>query len=132
MGLAIIAALLFGIGSNPAIAQNVEIAWTDSFIDATDPGIKLLLRGKMAAGNSKFTVAIAACLIFVLDRIQSLDHAPESSLEPDNYSRTTIRHSNKPRPWCRRTRERCRRNRHNRSCSCPILFRWPAESGHAS
>ena len=53
MGLAIIAALLFGIGSNPAIEQNVEIAWTDSFIDATDPGIKLLLRGKMAAGNSK-------------------------------------------------------------------------------
>jgi len=26
MGLAIFAALLFGIGSNPAIAQNVEIA----------------------------------------------------------------------------------------------------------
>jgi len=78
--------------------------------------------------NSVFT----ACFIFVLDKIQSLDHAPESSLELDNYSRTTIRHSNKPRPWCRRTRERYRRNRHNRSCSCPILFRWPAESGHAS
>jgi hypothetical protein len=34
------------------------------------------------------------CLIFVLGTIQSLDHEPESSLEPDNYSRTTIRHSN--------------------------------------
>jgi len=78
--------------------------------------------------NSVFT----ACLIFVLDKIQSLDHAPESSLELDNCSRTTIRHSNKPRPWCMRTRERYRRNRHNRSCSCPILYRWPAESGHAS
>jgi hypothetical protein len=78
--------------------------------------------------NSVFT----ACLIFVLDKIQSLDHASESSLELDNYSRTTIRYSNKPRPWCMRTRERYRRNRHNRSCSCPFLYRWPAESGRAS
>ena len=78
--------------------------------------------------NSVFT----ACLIFVLDKIQSLDHAPESSLELDSYSRTTIRHSNKPGPWYRRIRERYRRNRHNRSYSCPILSQWPAESGHAS
>jgi hypothetical protein len=78
--------------------------------------------------NSVFT----ACLIFVLDKIQCLDHAPESSLELDNCSRTTIRHNNKPRPWCRRTWERYRRNRHNRSCSCPLLSRWPPESGHAS
>jgi hypothetical protein len=77
-------------------------------------------------------LVFTACVIFVLDKIQCLDYAPESSLEPDSYSRTTIRHSNKPRPWCRRTRERYHRNRRNRSCSCQILFRWPAESGHAS
>jgi hypothetical protein len=77
--------------------------------------------------NSVFT----ACAIFALDTIQSLDHASESSLELDSYSRTTIRRSNKPRPWCRRNRERCRRTRHNRSCNCPIVYRWRAESGHA-
>jgi hypothetical protein len=37
----------------------------------------------------------------VLDKTQSLDHAPESSLGLDSYSRTTIRHGNKSRPWCR-------------------------------
>jgi hypothetical protein len=61
--------------------------------------------------NSVFT----ACLILVLDKIQSLDHARWGSLQRDSYSRTTIRHSSKPGPWCRRTRERYRRNRHNRS-----------------
>ena len=62
-----------------------------------------------------------AYVIFVLDKIQSLDHARWGSLQRDSYSHTTIRHSNKPRPWCRRTREQCRRNRHNRSCSCLIF-----------
>ena len=33
----------------------MEITKTDSLIDSLDPGIKLLLREKMAAGNSKFT-----------------------------------------------------------------------------
>jgi hypothetical protein len=55
LGHAIFAALLLGIGPDPAIAQNAEIAKPDTFIDATYPGIKLFLREKMAAGNSKFT-----------------------------------------------------------------------------
>jgi hypothetical protein len=42
-------------GLDPAIAQDAEIVKTDTLIDATDPGIKLLLREKMAAGNNKFT-----------------------------------------------------------------------------
>ena len=55
MGLAISTAPIAGFGSDPAIAQDVEIAKTDSLIDGTDPGIKLFLREKMAAGNRKFT-----------------------------------------------------------------------------
>ena len=54
-GLALFAAPLLGSGSDRAVAQDVEIVKTDTLIDATDPGIKLLLREKMAAGNSKFT-----------------------------------------------------------------------------
>jgi hypothetical protein len=42
LGHAIFAALLLGIGPDPAIAQNAEIAKPDTFIE-------------MAAGNSKFT-----------------------------------------------------------------------------
>jgi hypothetical protein len=55
MGLAIFTAPIAGFGSDPAIAQDVEIAKTDFSIDAVDPGIKLFLRDKMAAGNTKFT-----------------------------------------------------------------------------
>ena len=55
MGIAIFAAPVLGFGSDPAIAQDLEIAKTDSSVDSLDPGIKLLLREKMAAGNSKFT-----------------------------------------------------------------------------
>ena len=55
MGITIFAGPVLGFGSDPAIAQDVEITKTDSFVDALDPGIKLLLREKMAAGNSKFT-----------------------------------------------------------------------------
>jgi pimeloyl-ACP methyl ester carboxylesterase len=54
MGLAIFAGPVLGFGSDPAIAQDVEITKTDTSIDSLDPGIKLLLREKMAAGNSKF------------------------------------------------------------------------------
>jgi alpha-beta hydrolase superfamily lysophospholipase len=55
MGLAIFAAPIAGFRSGPATAQDVEIAKTDFSIDAIDPGIKLFLREKMAAGESKFT-----------------------------------------------------------------------------
>jgi hypothetical protein len=55
MGLAIFTAPLLGFGSDPAIAQDVEITKTDTSIDSLDPGIKLLVREKMAAGNSRFT-----------------------------------------------------------------------------
>jgi hypothetical protein len=55
MGIAILAAPVLGFGLDPAIAQDAEIVKTDTLIDATDPGIKLLLREKMAAGNKKFT-----------------------------------------------------------------------------
>ena len=55
MGLAIFAGPVLGFGSDPAIAQDVEITKTDTSIDSLDPGIKLLLREKMALGNSKFT-----------------------------------------------------------------------------
>ena len=54
-GLALFAAPLLGSGSDRAVAQDMEIVKTDTLIDATDPGIKLLLREKIAAGNSKFT-----------------------------------------------------------------------------
>jgi hypothetical protein len=54
MGIAILAAPVLGFGLDPAIAQDAEIVKTDTLIDATDPGIKLLLREKMAAGNNKF------------------------------------------------------------------------------
>jgi hypothetical protein len=37
------------------LSQAVEIAKTDSVIDAVDPPIKLFLREKMAAGESNFT-----------------------------------------------------------------------------
>jgi hypothetical protein len=53
-GLAIFAAPIVGFGSDPAFAQAVEIAKTDSLIDAVDPPIKLFLREKMAAGESNF------------------------------------------------------------------------------
>lgn len=49
------AAPVLDFGLDPAIAQDAEIVKTDTLIDATDPGIKLLLREKMAAGNNKFT-----------------------------------------------------------------------------
>ena len=52
---AILASCVASVGSDPAIAQDVEIAKADSLIDAVDPGIKLFLREKMAAGNIKFT-----------------------------------------------------------------------------
>jgi pimeloyl-ACP methyl ester carboxylesterase len=39
----------------PAAAQDVKIVKTDTQIDALDPGIKLLLREKMAEGNTRFT-----------------------------------------------------------------------------
>ena len=52
---AILASYVVGFGSDPASAQDVEIAKTDTLIDAIDPRIKLFLREKMAAGNSKFT-----------------------------------------------------------------------------
>src|SRR3984957_12637185 len=107
------------------VAVNEGEPASQSFADSSE-AISITLRAYPT--NSVFS----ACLIFVLDKIQSLDHAPESSLELDNCSRTTIRHNNKPRPSCKRTRERYRRNRHNRSCSCPIPVRWSAESGHAS
>jgi pimeloyl-ACP methyl ester carboxylesterase len=55
MGLAIFTAPIAGFGSDPAIAQDVEVAKTNFPIDAVDPGIKLFLREKMAVGNSKFT-----------------------------------------------------------------------------
>jgi hypothetical protein len=55
MGLAGLASSIAAFSSAPAIAQDVQIAKTDSLIDAVDPGIKLFLREKMAAGNSKFT-----------------------------------------------------------------------------
>src|SRR3984957_6384880 len=53
--LAIFTAPIAGFGPDPAIAQDVEVAKTDFSIDAVDPGIKLFLREKMAAGNTKFT-----------------------------------------------------------------------------
>jgi hypothetical protein len=55
MGMAIFAAPVLGFGLDLTIAQDAEIVKTDSLIDALDPGTKLLLREKMAAGNSKFT-----------------------------------------------------------------------------
>ena len=55
MGLAIFAAPIACFGSGPAAAQDAEIVKTDYSIDAVDPGIKLFLREKMAAGESKFT-----------------------------------------------------------------------------
>jgi alpha-beta hydrolase superfamily lysophospholipase len=55
MGLAIFTAPIAGFGSDPAIAQDVEVAKTNFPIDAVDPGIKLFLREKMAVGNTKFT-----------------------------------------------------------------------------
>ena len=55
IGLAIFTAPIACFGPDPAIAQDVEVAKTDFSIDAADPGIKLFLREKMAAGNSKFT-----------------------------------------------------------------------------
>jgi pimeloyl-ACP methyl ester carboxylesterase len=39
----------------PAAAQDVKIVKTDVQIDGLDPGIKLLLREKMAEGNTRFT-----------------------------------------------------------------------------
>jgi pimeloyl-ACP methyl ester carboxylesterase len=39
----------------PAAAQDVKIVKTDTQIDALDLGIKLLLREKMAEGNTRFT-----------------------------------------------------------------------------
>ena len=53
MGIAIFAGPVLGFGSDPAIAQDAEIAKTDSSIDALDPGIKLFLREKMAAGQQQ-------------------------------------------------------------------------------
>ena len=52
---AILASYVAGFGSDPVSAQGVEIAKTDFSIDSVDQGIKLFLREKMAAGNSKFT-----------------------------------------------------------------------------
>src|ERR1700729_3863902 len=52
---AILASCIASVGSDPAIAQDVEIAKTDSLIHAVDQRINLFLREKMAAGNSKFT-----------------------------------------------------------------------------
>lgn len=55
IGLAILVAPMVGLGSDLARAQETEIVKTDSLIDAVDPGVKLFLREKMAAGNSTFT-----------------------------------------------------------------------------
>ena len=51
---AILASYVAGFGSGPAIAQGAEVSKTDFSIDSVDPGIKLFLREKMAAGNTKF------------------------------------------------------------------------------
>jgi hypothetical protein len=51
--IAIAASPITGL-PHSALAQHLEIAKTDYSIEAVDPGIKLLLREKMAAGNSKF------------------------------------------------------------------------------
>jgi len=48
--------LLFALtcGSPPATAQAARILKDDFYIDAVDPGIKLFVRMKMAAGNTRF------------------------------------------------------------------------------
>jgi pimeloyl-ACP methyl ester carboxylesterase len=43
------------LAAGPAAAQDVKIVKADVQIDALDPGIKLFVREKMAAGNTKFT-----------------------------------------------------------------------------
>src|ERR1700722_6202311 len=81
-----------------------------NFVDHLNARVSLTPKRKRAA---LYPIAKAWNLNDAPDKIQALDRAPESSLELDSYSRTTIRHSNKPRPWCRRIPERCRRIRHN-------------------
>lgn len=61
IGLAILAAPAFGFGSDVARAQDTEIVKADSLIDAVDPGVKLFLGEKMAAGNWAIADAGASC-----------------------------------------------------------------------